>query len=562
MPRIRVSHAGPFEDIEAGAANIVSESLEVTDGDDETRIEADSIEARVDALERLVQPAALSWTGPELTLSRSGTIEYDGSDSSVELSGVGPHVPGAVVNILFPAGSINSPNIVTMTDTMGPLSSQADGSDFDDELDYRVFVVAIDENTLSSTARAEVVRTTPPVDVTPPEMVSATVENADPDSLVLVFDETVTIAATTGFSLPGHTFTGVSGSGTTWTFSLGEPFVLGESRTLSWDETNVVVDGSDNALLAGSLPVTNNVGAPSITAAEVNADTLVVTFSEAVTVGGLVGLSLDGTAAEFLTVASGSGTSSVTFTLDADVAYGETVTMSASILNQIESVASSTPLQPVIGYAVTNNTPAGSSELWSDDFNRGASATLDNGWVEGHEIALLDTGWAGHTEGHVGFTVPANYSYSVTYNMADALPADNRVTATIPHSMATSSLQVWGIATRVDPVGDGLLILPNSGIKVINAFGAWSVGNSVSDAVENIALAGVYPPSWAVDQDHTVTLEVIGTTANVYLDGVLFDSVDISSINARNAPNYGVAIIGMSDDTVRYDDFLVEEAVT
>ena len=93
---------------------------------------------------------------------------------------------------------------------------------------------------------------------------SVTVEDADPDALVVVFNKVVTIADLTGLSLDGSwtgtTITGVSGSGTnTLTFALDTPVANGESGNFIYGATNTIVDVHEYEVDAGSDAVTNNV---------------------------------------------------------------------------------------------------------------------------------------------------------------------------------------------------------------------------------------------------------------------------------------------------------------
>ena len=106
------------------------------------------------------------------------------------------------------------------------------------------------------------VRVEPAGDVTPPEITAATVEDADPDAVSVTTSESVTWAAATGFAIAGHTVTGVTGAGTAWTLALGEPVTYGETLTLEWDATNVVVDDAENPLAADSVSITNHIAAP------------------------------------------------------------------------------------------------------------------------------------------------------------------------------------------------------------------------------------------------------------------------------------------------------------
>jgi hypothetical protein len=102
-------------------------------------------------------------------------------------------------------------------------------------------------------------------DITPPTVTSATVENADSDALVVVFNEAVTLTDMTGLSLNGD-WTGVtissltSGDGTnTLTFALDTPISNGESGSFVYGATNNIEDTSGNGLVASSTVVTNNV---------------------------------------------------------------------------------------------------------------------------------------------------------------------------------------------------------------------------------------------------------------------------------------------------------------
>lgn len=101
-------------------------------------------------------------------------------------------------------------------------------------------------------------------DTSAPTVSSATVENADPDALVVVFNEAVDIVDTTGLSLDGDfagiTITGVTGSGTTTlTFALDTPITGGNSGNFVYGGTNTITDGSGNPLASNTTVVTNNV---------------------------------------------------------------------------------------------------------------------------------------------------------------------------------------------------------------------------------------------------------------------------------------------------------------
>lgn len=102
-------------------------------------------------------------------------------------------------------------------------------------------------------------------DTTPPTVVSATVENANPNQVVVVFSESVTVT-TAGWSFRRNTtnwaVSSVAGSGTTWTFTMATSAASGETIDRSYNPaTGATVDGAANEL--GSFTnasVTNNVG--------------------------------------------------------------------------------------------------------------------------------------------------------------------------------------------------------------------------------------------------------------------------------------------------------------
>lgn len=112
----------------------------------------------------------------------------------------------------------------------------------------------------------------PGADVTPPTVVSATVENANPNQVVVVFSESVTVT-TAGWSFRRNgsnwAITSVSGSGTTWTFLMATSAAAGETLDRSYNSaTGATVDGSANELASfTNSSVTNNVsaGAENIT---------------------------------------------------------------------------------------------------------------------------------------------------------------------------------------------------------------------------------------------------------------------------------------------------------
>jgi len=102
-------------------------------------------------------------------------------------------------------------------------------------------------------------------DTTAPTILSATVEDANPDKLVVVHDEVVTITNTTGLTITGAatpTLSAPTGSGsTTITFTLSTALTNGQSVTLNVDSSNTIEDAANNNLAATTRVITNNVAA-------------------------------------------------------------------------------------------------------------------------------------------------------------------------------------------------------------------------------------------------------------------------------------------------------------
>ena len=102
-------------------------------------------------------------------------------------------------------------------------------------------------------------------DTTAPTITTAKVENAEPNKLVVVFSEVVTITNTTGLTITGAatpTLSAPTGSGSnTITFTLSTALTNGQSVTLNVASSNTIKDAANNALAATTKAITNNVAA-------------------------------------------------------------------------------------------------------------------------------------------------------------------------------------------------------------------------------------------------------------------------------------------------------------
>ncbi len=212
--------------------------------------------------------------------------------------------------------------------------------------------IATLENTLLSFTGLLVANNVEYVDDVPPSIISAKVENENPDQVILVFDEAVTISSKNNFTVNGTT------GNIEYYDQLGDETIVlvlennvlyGEVLTLDYvSGSGHVEDNAENELeeIEG-LTILNyveyvDIFAPEFVSAVVedaNPDQIVITFDEPVTTSDETGFSIIGTSGSIIGV-TGSGTSTLTFTLDADVAFGENITITYSSGNVTDTAAS------------------------------------------------------------------------------------------------------------------------------------------------------------------------------------------------------------------------------
>jgi len=202
--------------------------------------------------------------------------------------------------------------------------------------------------------------------IEPLSIQSATIEDADPTDIVMVFNNVVT-GTNLGFTIGGTTsttFDSISGSGTnTITGVLSDAATDLETVTISYDQaTGDIEDGASSEL--GDLTdyaVTNNIiGAvlptlDTITVEEANPTDVVMVFSEIVT-GTNLGFTLSGTTSTTFDSISGSGTNTITGVLSDNVIASETVLLSYSESSGDIVDPTLDALADITDQAVTNNT--------------------------------------------------------------------------------------------------------------------------------------------------------------------------------------------------------------
>lgn len=148
--------------------------------------------------------------------------------------------------------------------------------------------------------------------------------------------------------------------------------------------------------------------------------------------------------------------------------------------------------------------------IWQDLFDRADGAPA-NGWVAGHTLAIVS-----------GALTLQGGAFGVSSNPGPVggLPADYAVTVGIPHAMLSQAW--WGIAARVSG-GAGVELFTNGANSwLVLPSGTMAPLFGAGNPAGTVQLSGSLPASWAVNQDHTLSLEVIGTRARIYMDGVQY----------------------------------------
>lgn len=183
------------------------------------------------------------------------------------------------------------------------------------------------------------------------------------------------------------------------------------------------------------------------------------------------------------------------------------------------------------GWTVTVATGSGASTGWTDDFQRADAtglAAVGNGWaaVLGAD-ANINSGDLVRTDAG---------SYRVLYNANDGdLPANYRVTMTIAGaSKAGGFLGVMGRWTA----GNGVAAFLNANSSSIGELYVMDANNYLANAVAVTADSAI-PASWTNSGvDSTMAVEFVGSTVNVYLDGVLVGH----ATSTRNQSAIGTAV--------------------
>jgi len=201
-------------------------------------------------------------------------------------------------------------------------------------------------------------------DIVAPVLQTATVESANPDRIILTYNETLdntSVPATTDYTPSGgKTVTNVSVSGAVVTVTVNSNYISSDTITIGYTSgTNPIRDMALNIVsnLIGQS-VTNNtaVAAPTVVSAATSTDGLTVsivyskTMPESPTYSGL---SFSPSKTITSATRNGGNTSQVDYVVSVAFANGDTITASYTIGNIISNDGG--VLQNFMGQSVTNN---------------------------------------------------------------------------------------------------------------------------------------------------------------------------------------------------------------
>lgn len=175
----------------------------------------------------------------------------------------------------------------------------------------------------------------------------------------------------------------------------------------------------------------------------------------------------------------------------------------------------------------------------TDNFNR-ADGAPGNGW----------TGVAGGAAGTIlnNQLILTHSGYGVFTTNPTGLPASNIITATVTH--ATTVEGFFGLCMNwID--GNGLRVLWVS--RGANP----TVGDASGYNTNNVTVTASpgYPASWAVDQDHTIAVQRVGSAVTIFIDGVQAFTATCSINATRTGTSAG--FLGEGGNVHVYDNFAI-----
>lgn len=182
---------------------------------------------------------------------------------------------------------------------------------------------------------------------------------------------------------------------------------------------------------------------------------------------------------------------------------------------------------------------------WEDNFHR-ANGAVGNGWtsIDGQAGQIVNNQLNVNGGG-----------YAVLYNpTTTTLPANYYVTITFPNSTMNNNLW-WGLMgrylTKGNSYGSGNAIFWPASAYNKFGFNDGGITNNITPVV-----TGGIPASWSLNQSHTVTLQYIGNTVVVYLDG---SEYGYFMDPQNNQTGTGVAFVGAGNTNYIISDIKVTD---
>lgn len=202
--------------------------------------------------------------------------------------------------------------------------------------------------------------------------------------------------------------------------------------------------------------------------------------------------------------------------------------------NAAPSIAGLTARTALLGRGWTVNV-AGGAAIWSDDFERAdvtGIASIGNGWV------AFASGDANIVSGDLVRADSGAYR-GVMNPAGSALPADYTVTAVIPHTSITGGF--FGIVTRW-LTGNGVAVFFNNSMTSFGQLYVHEAANYLQNST-TVTADNAFPASWTTPTvgDHTMAVQMQGTTCQIYLDSIL---VGHATISTNNTTGTGVGWVG------------------